>query len=167
MANLTVLRLMRTFRVLRLFGRLKDVRLIINALTASIVPVTHAFFIVAVVMALFAIIGVTFFEDDAPDEFGNLSRSLIAMFRIAGGETWAETIPIVNETGDGPGTVNWKFGLFISNVLLTVAFLARFSDCHSKVCRTDEQCECSDLCARFKLDATASECCRLVGQIHQ
>jgi hypothetical protein len=120
-------------------------------------------------MALFAIIGVTFFEEEAPDEFGNLSRSLIAMFRIAGGETWAETIPIVNyaEDGDGKGSVNWKFGLFISNVLLNVTSLACFSDCHSKVCRTDERCDCSELRACFELDATASERCRVVGQIHQ
>ena len=60
-------RLMRAFRVLRIFGRLKSVRSIINALTASIVPVINAFFIVAIVMALFAIVGVTFFADEAPE----------------------------------------------------------------------------------------------------
>ena len=38
----------------------------------------------AIVLMLFAIIGVTFFESDAPEEFGNLSRSIIVMFRIAG-----------------------------------------------------------------------------------
>jgi len=51
---------------------------------ASIIPVLNAFFIMAIVLMLFAIIGVTFFESDAPEEFGNLSRSIIVMFRIAG-----------------------------------------------------------------------------------
>jgi hypothetical protein len=36
------------------------------------------------------------------------------MFRIAAGETWADTIPIVMETDEGYGKVNWMFGAFIS-----------------------------------------------------
>ena len=113
LANISVFRLMRAFRVIRIFGRLKSVRSIINALTASIVPVCNAFFIVAIVIALFSIVGVTFFEDDAPEEFGNLSRSIISMFRIAGGETWSETMPTVYVRDDGTEYVNWKFGGFI------------------------------------------------------
>ena len=42
LANISVFRLMRAFRVIRIFGRLKSVRSIINALTASIVPVCNA-----------------------------------------------------------------------------------------------------------------------------
>ena len=110
LANISVFRLMRAFRVIRIFGRLESVRSIINALTASIIPVCNAFFIVAIVLALFAIVGVTFFEEDAPEEFGNLSKSIISMFRIAGGETWAETMPTVYVREDGSEYVNWKFG---------------------------------------------------------
>ena len=88
MKNVSIFRLLRAFRVLRIFGRLKSIRSIINALTASIIPVLNAFFIMAIVLVLFAIIGVTFFAEEAPEEFGNLSRSTITMFRIAGGETW-------------------------------------------------------------------------------
>jgi len=113
LANISVFRLMRAFRVIRIFGRLRSVRSIINALTASIVPVCNAFFIVAIIIALFSIVGVTFFEDDAPEEFGNLSRSIISMFRIAGGETWSETMPTVYVQDDGTEYVNWKFGCFI------------------------------------------------------
>ena len=61
LASISVFRLMRAFRVVRIFGRLKSLRSIINALTASIVPVINAFVIVAIVMMLFSIIGVTIF----------------------------------------------------------------------------------------------------------
>jgi hypothetical protein len=49
----TVFRLLRAFRVLRLFGRLKSIRSIVNALSASLVPVFNAFFIMFIVMALY------------------------------------------------------------------------------------------------------------------
>jgi hypothetical protein len=46
---ITIFRLFRALRILRLFGRLKSVRIIINALSASILPVANAFFIMFVV----------------------------------------------------------------------------------------------------------------------
>jgi hypothetical protein len=109
-SNVSVFRLMRAFRVIRIFGRIKSVKSIINAITASIIPVINAFFIAFIVLALFAIIAVTLFEKDSPQEFGNLSRSFISMFRIAGGETWAESIPTVYVLEDGSEHVNWRFG---------------------------------------------------------
>jgi hypothetical protein len=44
--------------VLRLFGRLKSIRHIVDALSASILPVMNAFFIMFVVLMLYAILGV-------------------------------------------------------------------------------------------------------------
>ncbi len=43
------LRLMRAFRVMRLFGRLQSLRQIISSLTASIIPVMNAFLIMLLV----------------------------------------------------------------------------------------------------------------------
>ncbi len=51
---ISVIRLMRTFRVVRLFGRMRALRQIILALTASLVPVTNAFFILLIVIAICA-----------------------------------------------------------------------------------------------------------------
>ena len=48
----SVIRLMRTFRVVRLFGRMKALRQIILALTASLIPVTNAFFILIIVISI-------------------------------------------------------------------------------------------------------------------
>ena len=50
------------------------------------------------VTSLYAIMGVSFFDRDAEQAFGNLSRALVSMFRIAAGETWVlhiiSTLPL-------------------------------------------------------------------------
>jgi len=38
----------------------------------------------------------------------------------SGGETWAETIPVLNVSEDGTENVNWKFGLFIMLYVLVL-----------------------------------------------
>jgi hypothetical protein len=55
-------------------GRVGSIRLIINALIASLGPVMNAFIIMFVVLLLYAIIGVSFYAETAPESFGNLSR---------------------------------------------------------------------------------------------
>jgi hypothetical protein len=44
----SILRLMRAFRIIRMFGRIKTLRNIVGALTASILPVLNAFVILLV-----------------------------------------------------------------------------------------------------------------------
>ena len=58
----------RLFRIIRLFGRVKAIRQIINALSASLFPVFNAFVIMFIVMALFAIVGVFTFAEQDPAE---------------------------------------------------------------------------------------------------
>eukprot|EP00960_Hanusia_phi_P060509 764528-Hanusia_phi.AAC.2 len=90
--GLSHLRLMRAFRVVRLFGRLASLRQIINALTASILPVFNAYIIMLLVTSIYAIIGVTLFSDGSPDEFGTFSLALFTMFQVATGDGWASEI---------------------------------------------------------------------------
>ena len=113
---MSVFRLLRAFRIIRIFGRLRSIRSIINALAASLIPVMNAFFIMAVVCALYSIIGVTFYDKSAPEDFGNLSRALITMFRIAAGETWIEHQPVLRDDG----TVDWATAGFIISYVLVI-----------------------------------------------
>jgi hypothetical protein len=48
----SILRLMRAFRIIRMFGRIKTLRNIVTALTASILPVLNAFVILLVVASI-------------------------------------------------------------------------------------------------------------------
>jgi voltage-gated sodium channel len=109
-------RLLRAFRVLRIFGRVGSIRSIVNALIKSLVPVLNAFFIMFIVLALYAIIGVTIFGESAPDDFGNLSLGIISLFRIAAGETWIESVDVADEEGN----VNWGTGGFVMSYILII-----------------------------------------------
>ena len=52
--GLSSLRLLRAVRVLRLFARLPSLRRIVNALTASLVPVSNAFLIMLLVVSIYS-----------------------------------------------------------------------------------------------------------------
>jgi hypothetical protein len=113
---ITIFRLFRALRILRLFGRLKSVRIIINALSASILPVANAFFIMFVVLGLYAILGVNIFAKTAPDTFGKFDRAVSTLFRIAGGDTWVDGMDVLN----AEGSVNWAVGGYVFSFILIV-----------------------------------------------
>jgi hypothetical protein len=113
----TVFRLFRAFRILRLFGRLHSLKKIINALSASFVPVLNAFVIMGIVLLLYAIIGVSFFEERAPDSFGKLDRAVASLFRIAGGDTWIDNMDVLDKES---GLVDWGMGAFVFSFILVV-----------------------------------------------
>ena len=58
-----IFRLFLSFWVLCLFGRLKSIRHIVDALSASILPVMNAFFIMFVCLMLYAILGVNLLDE--------------------------------------------------------------------------------------------------------
>jgi hypothetical protein len=115
-APVSVFRLLRAFRVLRIFNRVRAIQSIINALSNSIIPVLNAFFIMAIVVCLYAIIGVTFYSQKSQEGFGNLERSIISMFRIAAGETWVDGSPILRDDG----TVDWSTAAFVISFVIVV-----------------------------------------------
>ncbi len=55
-----------------------------------------------------AILGVSLFADIAPDQFGRFNRAFATLFRIAAGDTWIDSLPIL-----GPdGSIQWKPALY-------------------------------------------------------
>merc|ERR1719453_3045337 len=68
--GVTVLRLFRAFRVFRLFKRIESLRMIIIGVTKSLPGIANALGILANIMGVWAIMGVHFFGEDFPDEFG-------------------------------------------------------------------------------------------------
>jgi len=99
----------------RLFGRVKSIRQIINALTSSLIPIMNAFGILLICMALFAIVGVFVFAEDAPDDFGNLTHALVTMF-LAGGGEWIDGLTTFDESGN----IIWGPTLFIVMYVIIV-----------------------------------------------
>ena len=81
-----LLRLVRVFRVIKGFQLLSSFRLIINALTRSVLPVFSAFIILIVVMCICAVMAVFQFGEGDPVNFGNLSRALFSIFKVTTGD---------------------------------------------------------------------------------
>ena len=76
------LRILRAFRVMRLFGRLQSLRQIITALTESIVPVANAFLIMMLVTSIYAILSVNLYRELNAEQFGTFSRALFTLFQV-------------------------------------------------------------------------------------
>jgi hypothetical protein len=125
-----LVRLMRAFRVVRLFGQVEQLTKMIPAIAASLLPMVHAFVILAIVVSICeheyllcsaqptrtacrhgadaqriahsadAILGVSLFSDVAPDQFGRFNRAFMALFRIAAGDTWIDALPTLGPDGE-------------------------------------------------------------------
>ena len=102
--GISVLRLLRVFRVIRLFGRLKSLKKIINALAKSIIPVLNSFVILFLITCIYALIGVNFFGKREPHLFGTFASAIMVMFQITAGESWIADMPATKDDGqlDGP-----------------------------------------------------------------
>ena len=61
MPGITILRLLRGLRIVRIFARLKSLRQIIQALYKAIPSMSNAFCIVCVVMGLYSVLATQFF----------------------------------------------------------------------------------------------------------
>ena len=62
-SSFALIRIVRVFRVIRVFKRLESVRLIVNALASSLYPLASALVILALVTAIYAVLGVEFFSE--------------------------------------------------------------------------------------------------------
>ena len=82
--GISLLRLARILRVLRIFNRLRSLRAIINALTASMLPVGNAFCVMALVTSVYSIVGSQLYGDADPSTFGDFSTALFTVTGFAG-----------------------------------------------------------------------------------
>lgn len=53
----------------------------------------------SLLLAADAILGVTYFSDHSPEEFGAFDRAFITMFRLLSGDAWVQGIPLVDPLG--------------------------------------------------------------------
>jgi hypothetical protein len=122
------IRLMRAFRVLRLFGRLQELRSIVEALGRSLVPVASAFTIVTLVLCVYAIVGVQLFQEQQQDSFGNFFKALYTMFAASTMDGWQELVAIpfisAEEAADSETVPTGHLGLilFFVSFFLIVAW---------------------------------------------
>ena len=90
MPGVKQMRVVRSFRVFRLFGRLPQLRVLIDSLLSSLVPISYSFLIMAIFFGIFATIGVELFYEDAPDEFATFARSMYTLFGVVAYGRWPD-----------------------------------------------------------------------------
>lgn len=122
----TVLRLFRAFRVFRLFKRIPSLRKIVVGVVAAMPGVANAFVLLGLVMGIWSIMGVNFFGNDFPVEFGTFLKAMLTCFQIMTFDGWASEIarPIMLQMGGGFALyfVSYVFvaSIIMSNVIVAI-----------------------------------------------
>lgn len=110
--NVTLLRLARLLRVLRLVSVMPDLRILVRAMARSIAPITSLGLLTLLLMYVYGMLGWILFHEEDPEQWGNIGQSLLSLFQILTLENW----PAFMEAGQEIAPASWIF--FVSYVLI-------------------------------------------------
>lgn len=85
-------RLLRVFRVLRLVSMVPELRLLINALLKAIPRMGYIALLMFVIFYIYAAIGSIIFHEINEELWGDVSISLLTLFRVATFEDWTDVM---------------------------------------------------------------------------
>jgi len=89
---LEILRALRVLRVLRLLSQVPKLRVIIESLLRALPGMGWTALLLVLVFYVFAVMGTMLFGQQFPEYWGNLGRSLFALFQIMTLESWSSGI---------------------------------------------------------------------------
>lgn len=110
--NVTLLRLARLLRVVRLISVMPDLRILVRAMTRSLAPITSLGLLTLLLMYVYAMVGWILFNSEDPESWGNIGESMLSLFQILTLENW----PAYLERGQEIHPASWIF--FVSYVLI-------------------------------------------------
>nr|CAA6800379.1 MAG: FIG00950713: hypothetical protein [uncultured Thiotrichaceae bacterium] len=121
-ADMAVLgRLIRIFRVLRMISIIPELRMLLNSLLKALPQLGYVMLLMFIIFYIYAAIGSTLFESINPQLWGNISISLLTLFRVMTFEDWTDVMYETMEHPDG-SPFSWIYYLtFI--FFTTFAFL--------------------------------------------
>lgn len=90
----TVLRLARLLRVLKLVKALPELRIIVSALLKSIPSMFYISLLLFILFYLYAVLATFMFHENDPVHFKNLQMSFLSLFRVATLEDWTDIMYI-------------------------------------------------------------------------
>jgi hypothetical protein len=146
--GLNILRLVKVFKIVRLFRKLAALRILINAITQSLVPVTYAFAILLLVSSLYSIIATQLFsacdslqfdckgvlDHDCnaygdhmckSQHFGTFTLALFTFFQMSTGDGWSDvTRGLMSLQRDGLRSA-WVAMFFVSFMLVVGTILVQ------------------------------------------
>jgi voltage-gated sodium channel len=110
--NITLLRLARLLRVVRLVSVMPDLRILVRAMARSLPPITSLLLLTLLLMYIYGMVGWILFHEQDPEQWGNIGQSLLSLFQILTLENWPEFL----ERGQEIHPASWTF--FVSYVLI-------------------------------------------------
>jgi voltage-gated sodium channel len=125
----SVLRLFRAFRVFRLFRRIPALKKITSGVVASLTGVSSAVFLLSLVMGIWSIMGVSFFREEFPVEYGSFFKAMLTNFQITTYDSWASSVarPIINHMGGG-FVIYFITYVFVSSIIISNVIVAILLD---------------------------------------
>lgn len=111
-------RLIRIFRVLRMVSLIPELRLLLNALLKALPQLGYVMLLMFIIFYIYAAIGATFFSEINAVLWGDISISLLTLFRVMTFEDWTDVMYETMEVYP----LSWIY--YISFIFLTAfAFL--------------------------------------------
>ncbi len=112
-SGILLARLLRVFRVLRLVSMVPELKLLINALLKAIPQMGYIALLMFVIFYIYGAVGSILFENIDPNLWGNVSISMLTLFRIATFEDWTDIMYMTMESYP----ISWLY--YLSFIFLT------------------------------------------------
>ncbi|WP_421866379.1 ion transporter [Motiliproteus sp.] len=87
-----VARLVRVFRVLRMVSVIPELRLLINALIKAMPQLGYVLLLMFIIFYIYAAVGSTVFGHINPNLWGDISISMLTLFRVMTFEDWTDVM---------------------------------------------------------------------------
>lgn len=85
-------RLLRIFRVLRMVSIIPELRVLLNSLLKALPQLGYVMLLMFIIFYIYAAIGATLFAPINPDLWGDISISLLTLFRVMTFEDWTDVM---------------------------------------------------------------------------
>jgi voltage-gated sodium channel len=85
-------RLVRIFRVLRMISIIPELRILLNSLLKALPQLSYVVLMMFIIFYIYAAVGSTFFAAINPDLWGDISASLLTLFRVMTFEDWTDVM---------------------------------------------------------------------------
>ncbi len=85
-------RLVRIFRVLRMVSIIPELRMLLNSLIKALPQLGYVMLLMFIIFYIYAAVGSTFFRDINPTLWGDITVSLLTLFRVMTFEDWTDVM---------------------------------------------------------------------------
>jgi voltage-gated sodium channel len=119
--GLAVIRMVRIFRIVRLFNKLKSLQKVILGISSTLLPMSNIVIVFGIINSVYAILATRLFLDSYPQKFGSFVASSFTMFQVATGDSWVTDIVFTLNRNDEQSTT--VVLLFFSSYVVIVGII--------------------------------------------